>query len=154
MPSENTSWAVIKTTTLSGRQLQVPKVVAELIGLRADLPSPGNGIAFLDAGPGVARVAAVADPAFGATAKSTRGLLAVATPTKKLVFSLPRAVERHLGVEVPRPREEKEVLVWGVADWAPSAIPRVYLKRAGFRSPREPGAGRTPFRAEVRFDCG
>ncbi|MDG6898146.1 MAG: hypothetical protein JRN24_00265 [Nitrososphaerota archaeon] len=53
---------------------------------------------------------------------------AVATPTRKLVFSLPRALERHLGVEAPRPRGEKEVLVWEVEEGDP---PKVYMRRAG-----------------------
>ena len=118
---------VAKTTALSGRQLQLPGVVAKIIGLRPDLPRPGNGIAFLDAGPGVARVAAVADPWVGATREAMP--FAVATPTRKLVFSLPRALERHLGVEVPRPLGEKEVLVWATPEGDSS---RVYVRRAGF----------------------
>ena len=126
MSPENPSWNVIKTTTFSGRQFLVPKVVAELIGLRVDLPAPGNGIAFLDAGPRVARVAAVAGPWVGATRETMP--FAVATPTRKLVFSLPKALERHLGVEVPRPRGEKEVLVWSVGEGAPT---EVYVRRAG-----------------------
>ena len=126
MSPESPSWTVIKTTTFSGRQLQLPMVVAELIGLRTDLSPPGNGIAFLNAGPGVARVAAVADPWVGATRETMP--MAVATPTKKLVFSLPRALERHLGVEVPRPPGEKGLLVWGVE----GDRSRVYVRRSGF----------------------
>jgi hypothetical protein len=132
MSPENPSWTVIKTTTFSGRQLQIPGVVAKMIGLRADLPSPGNGIAFLNAGPGVARVAAMASPWVGATRETMP--IAVATPTKRLVFSLPRAVERHLGAEVPRPIGEKEVLVWEVDERDP---PKVYVRRSGLRA--DPG---------------
>ena len=139
MSPENPSWTVIKTTTFSGRQLQVPGVVARLIGLRPSLPRPGNGIAFLDAGPGVARVAAVADPWVGATRETIP--IAVATPTKKLVFSLPRALERHLWVEVPPREGRKELLVW----WASEGDPmKVYVKRAGFpghHSEREAAIG-------------
>ncbi len=74
----------------------MPKVVAEKIGLRADLPSPGNGIAFLDRGPGVLRVMAVADPSVGSTKESTDALIDVAAPTKRLLFCLPRKVKRKL----------------------------------------------------------
>ena len=120
MSPENPSWTVIKTTTFSGRQLQIPGVVAKMIRLRLDLPRPGNGIAFLDAGPGVARVAAVADPWVGATRKTMP--MAVATPTKKLVFSLPKAVEKHLGVEVPARGGTKGVLVWGTTVGEPRSV--------------------------------
>ena len=47
-----------------------------------------------------------ADPWVGSTMKTVP--IAVATLTKELVFSLPRALERHPGVEVPARGGRKE----------------------------------------------
>lgn len=108
-----------------GPKIQVPKAVAERIGLRVDLPSPGNGLGFLDRGPGVLPVAAMADPSVGATQESIRGLLAVATPTKKLVFSLPKRVREHLGLA------KRDLVAWVSPEGAPKGRP-VLLVRSAF----------------------
>ena len=95
---ERSLWVVLHATEVNGTTLQIPKEAAKLIGLRADLRSPGNGMAFLDRGPRVLRVMAVADPSVGATKKSTDALIGVATPTKQLLFNLPKTVRRHLAL--------------------------------------------------------
>lgn len=133
-------WVVLHATALNGSTLQMPKAVGELIGLRADLPGPGNGIAFLDRGPGVARVMAMADPSVGATKESTDALIAVATPTKRLVFSLPKRVRDYLGLGW------RPVIAWAVpaSAWEKGdrralvcLIKATFLVRAGSRG-REP----------------
>ncbi|MDE1822629.1 MAG: hypothetical protein KGI98_17470 [Euryarchaeota archaeon] len=97
MPGDNL-WVVLHATEVNGTTLQIPKKAAKLIGLRADLPSPGNGVAFLDRGPRVLRVMAMADPTVGVTKESTNALIAVATPTKQPLFNLPTRVRKHLAL--------------------------------------------------------
>lgn len=106
-------WVVVHATELSGTTLQIPGEVAKLIGLRPDFPSPGNGIAFLDRGPRVLRVMAMADPTVGATKESTDALIGVASPTKQLLFNLPKVVRKHLALG------RRPVIAWVVPqqDW-------------------------------------
>ena len=122
-------WVVLHATEVNVTTLQIPKEAAKLIGLRADLRSPGNGVAFLDRGPRLLRVMAMADPTVGATKESTDALIAVATPTKRLIFSLPQNVRRHLGLG------KRPVVGWIVPEreWEEDA-PRahVYLVSSSF----------------------
>lgn len=124
MANENL-WVVLHATEVNGPQIQVPKAVAERIGLRADMPKPGNGLVFLDRGPGVLQVAAMADPRVGATRESIRGLVAVATPTPKLVFSVPKQVRLHLRLG------HRDIVAWVAPEGAPKGRP-VYLVRSAF----------------------
>lgn len=123
--SAKTLWVVLHATEVNGPQIQVPKAVAGRIGLRADLPKPGNGLVFLDRGPGVLQLVAMADPSVGATLESIRGLLAVATPTKKLVFSLPKLVRLHLRLG------SRDIVAW-VAPEGDSRSGSVFLVRSAF----------------------
>ena len=132
-------WVVLHATEVNAITIQVPKVVAERIGLRADLPKPGNGLVFLDRGPGVLQVAAMADPRVGATRESIRGLVAVATPTPKLVFSVPKRVRLHLGLR------SRDIVAWVAPEGAPKGRP-VYLVRSAFPDliPDTPTAQQSP----------
>jgi hypothetical protein len=97
--SESTAWVVVRSTHPSRCTLQVPGEVAKVIGLRLDLAPPGNGLVFLDRGPGLLRVVATADPSPSINEKMVKGgWIAVATPSKKGVFNLPKKVARHLGI--------------------------------------------------------
>ena len=102
------------------------RVVLEELASRLE-----RGIAFLPSGPGLLRVAAVADPWVGARRERTP--LAVAAPTRKLVFSLPTRVRQYLGVR------EGDLVAWVVPaeQWEADA-PR----RGGTaRGRAEPGRG-------------
>ena len=125
MPAK-TIWVVLHATEVNAVTIQVPKVVAERIGLRADLPKPANGLVFLDRGPGVLQVMAMADPTVGATRESIRGLIAVATPTKKLVFSVPKRVRLHLRLG------RRDIVAWVVQEGAAKGH-SVFLVRSAFR---------------------
>ena len=122
-------WVVLHATEVNGTTLQIPKEAAKLIGLRADLRSPGNGVAFLDRGPRVLRVMAMADPSVGATKESTDALIAVATPTNRLIFSLPKRVREHLRLG------RRPVVAWVVPEqeWVEKVeLGQVFLTRSAF----------------------
>lgn len=162
MPDCN-RWVVLHATEVNSPQIQVPKAVAERIGLRADLPEPGSGLAFLDQGPGVLQVVALArnspswslakgqriavpnDPAHqhGSDARGhrprggsgadpsamtnrglVRGVVAVATPTKKLVFSLPKRVRLHLRLG------RRDIVAWVAPAGAAKGRPVLLVKSA------------------------
>ncbi|MDG6898142.1 MAG: hypothetical protein JRN24_00245 [Nitrososphaerota archaeon] len=124
--SGDNPWVVLYATEVNAVTIQVPKVVAERIGLRAHLPRPGNGLVFLDRGPGVLQVVAMADPKIGATHESIRGLVTVATPTRKLVFSVPKRVRVHLRLG------RRDIVAWVAPEGDPKKGP-VFLVRSAFR---------------------
>jgi hypothetical protein len=137
---------VVKATAPRWFTLQVPRVIARTLGLRGDRLKAGRRIAFLNRGPGVARVVpwserTEADDA-NAVGKST---LAVATFTEDLLFTLPRAVQDHLGLRVSRRGNGRvkgtdDLVVWMVPEreWEPgspltgSSAVHVYLTRSLF----------------------
>lgn len=105
--------------------------MADLFGLRPDLPNPVNGIVFIPSGLGRENAAAVAHPTIGVARETTP--LAVAAPTRKLVFSLPTRVRQYLGIR------EGDLVAWVVPaeQWEADA-PR----RGGTaRGRAEPGRG-------------
>lgn len=127
--SEGETWVVLHATELNASTLHLPIVVAELIGLRADLPTPGNGIAFLERGPRVVRVMAMADPSVGATKASTDSLIGVTTPTRRLLFNMPKRVREHVALG------RRPVIAWVVPqrEWdAGKARGQVYVVSSVF----------------------
>lgn len=131
-------YVVLRAVHPTWLNLQLPQEVAELIEYRPDevrgLREPARGIAFLARGPGTVRVVA----AFRA-----REVLAVETVhdrfiaparlSEKLVFNLPGAVLRHLGLQVqPRGPNGTRATDDGVIWFLPA--PEYYEYRAQERS--------------------
>ena len=119
---------------------QLPTEVAELIEYRPnevrDLRSPGRGIAFLARGPGLVRVvASYAAREILAVETVRNRYIAPARLSDKLLFNIPGAVVRHLGLQVaPRgPNGTKatdDTLLWFLP------APEYYEYRAQERSAR------------------
>ena len=117
---------------------QLPTEVAELIEYRPnevrDLRSPGRGIAFLARGPGVVRVvASYAAREILAVETVRNRYIAPARVSEKLLFNIPGAVVRYLGVQTaPRGPEgtkaTDDTLLWFLP------APEYYEYRARERS--------------------
>jgi hypothetical protein len=98
------NWVVLKATHPSWCTAQLPGEVAELLGCRAEdlapLTRPARGIAFLDRGPGVVRVVGMHRSARLLSVEMTANrVVDVAQLTEKMLFNIPDAVERHLGLK-------------------------------------------------------
>lgn len=105
------SWVALKAVHPSWSTVQLPQEVAELLGCRAEelssLLRPARSIAFLARGPGVVRVVGMHRSAtlLGEEMSANR-VVDVAQLTDKLLFNLPDAVVRYLGLTV-RPRGDR-----------------------------------------------
>jgi hypothetical protein len=145
-PEEN--WVVVKATAPHWFTLQVPRVIARMMRLRADLLRPGRKIAFLDRGPGLTQVVSMLDAPEEVVAEVASGeALAVATFTEDLLFTLPSRVQRHLALRVSRrglgrAKGTNDLVAWMVPEleWdqesgtgATTAV-HVYLTRSIFPS--------------------
>ncbi|MCI4368078.1 MAG: hypothetical protein L3K09_00730 [Thermoplasmata archaeon] len=98
-------YVVLKAAHPTWLTTQLPHEVAELIRYRAEddrgRPGPGRGIAFLTRGPGVVRVVASFQAREILAVETVRNrYIAPAGLSEKLVFNLPGAVQRHLGIQV------------------------------------------------------
>lgn len=125
-----------------------------------ELRSPGRGIAFLARGPGIVRVVASFPAREVLAVEIVRNrYLAPARLTDKLLFNLPGAVQKHLGVQT-QPRGENgiratdDTLIWFLPapeyyefrarDWAekpwtgpsPGGFAHVYLARSILPMPK------------------
>ncbi len=132
-------WVVLRAASLRWCALQLPSPVVLLLGVDGAVDRSGRQIAFLDAGEGVVRVVAAADAVAGrAGSAGSPRVLGVSTPTRKFLFTLPRRVQRHLGILTfprigGRARGTDDLVAW-VAPLAHGATApdRVYLVRSRF----------------------
>jgi hypothetical protein len=142
------NWVVVKATAPHWFTLQVPRVIARMMRLRADLLRPGRRIAFLDRGPGLTQVVSMLDAPEEVVAEVSSGeALAVATFTEDLLFTLPSRVQRHLELRISRRgigrvKGTNDLVAWMVPEleWdeegragATTAV-HVYLTRSIFPS--------------------
>ncbi len=145
------NWVILKAIHPSWCTAQLPGEVAELLGCRAEdlasLTRPARGIAFLDRGPGVARVVGMHRSAVLLSGEMTANrVVDVAQLTEKMLFNIPDAVERHLGLKT-YPRGDRgaqgtdDTLLW----FLPEPEYALYRKetREGKAFPGLPG-GETP----------
>ncbi len=128
------TWVVVKATAPRWLTLQIPRQVAELIGLDARAAKAWRRIAFLDRGPGVVRVIALGGPASSAEKEPQLArTLAITTPSAGLLLKLPSAVRQHLGLRT-LPRGLKRVQ--GTDDLVAWMVPEPELERV-----RQEGVG-------------
>jgi hypothetical protein len=133
-------YAIVHVVHPEWLSLQLPKRVAALIqydtrDLR-DRRAPGRGISFFTRGPGIVRVVASYPARDIVPVETVRNrYIAPARVSKKLLFSLPAPVQRHLGLatQVRGPngaRATDDGIVW----FAPA--PEYFEFRAQERSPK------------------
>lgn len=142
-------WVVIRATAPHWLTLQIPRVIARMMGLRSDLLREGRRLAFMNWGPGVTQVVPLMEGgAERRDASPHDPTLAIATFTVDLLFTLPSAVQNHLGLRIARRGRERvkgtdDIVAWMVPenewreDEAPERgpLPRVYLTRSRFPAP-------------------
>jgi hypothetical protein len=133
-------YVVLRAAHPTYLNLQLPTEVASLIELEGLEDrrggTGGRTIAFLVRGPGVVRVVSSARAEEILPVETVRRrLLASARLTEKLVFALPAAVSRHLGLHIQsggtgEPRFTDDAVLW----FLPS--PEYYEFRARERAPK------------------
>ncbi len=129
-------WVIMRVTRPARGTLQLPKVVAGMIGLDTGAPPPSNQIAFLDRGPGTLRVVSLTrSMTLAKRERRTGRVLDTVTPTNRLLYNLPRSVEQHLGLRrlAGAPEKSREMLdgvAWLVpaSEWARYTAP---MRREG-----------------------
>lgn len=98
-------YVVLKATHPTWLTAQLPQEVAGLLRYRYEedrgRAAPGRGLAFLTRGPGVVRVVAAYQAREILPVETVRNrYIAPAGLSEKLLFNLPGAVQRHLGIHV------------------------------------------------------
>ncbi len=140
VPELERAWVVLRAASLRWCTLQLPSPVVAILGLRSGLGREHRRIAFLGRGDGVVRVVPAVDPPADTSEEVSGGAaLGFATPTDRFLFTLPRSVQRYLGLRIfprigGRAHGSNDLVAWVTPHPdGPEPSDRVYLVRSLFR---------------------